>query len=236
MAPEWFQDWSGERCAIVASGASATPQDVAKLRARCRVVVVNNSYELAPWADVLYAADRQWWAANPKARDFARLKVTSSQPVATDVKFVPVMPLSDRGIHVLQYGRTGVIGRGGSGFQALNIALQFGAIGALLVGFDFRGKHWHEDHRPPLHNPPPQRLAMWASRLDSQAEGLAAHGVSVINASLGSALQAFEKKPIDDVLRDWLVADENRKGLGLDTVPSRDALHRGASPEHQAEA
>jgi hypothetical protein len=52
--------------------------------------------------------------------------------------------------------QAGVIGSGGnSGFQALNLALQFGARRVILVGFDLNlagGVHWH-GRTPRLNNP-----------------------------------------------------------------------------------
>src|SRR5580765_1895454 len=54
--------WAGEPCAILASGPSMS-QQVADAVRRLRTVVVNNTFRLAPWADILYAADSRWWHA-----------------------------------------------------------------------------------------------------------------------------------------------------------------------------
>ncbi|MEI9964383.1 MAG: hypothetical protein WDM92_06425 [Caulobacteraceae bacterium] len=98
----------------------------------------------------------------------------------------------------------GVIGAGGcSGFQALNLAVQFGARRIALVGFDARvdrGSHWHGDHGGGLHNPSEATAASWRRHLDAAAPALAALGVAVINASPLSLLQAFPRAPLEDAL------------------------------------
>ena len=46
--------------AIIASGPSLTKEDVDAVRG-LNVIVINTSYWLAPWADILYACDGHWW-------------------------------------------------------------------------------------------------------------------------------------------------------------------------------
>lgn len=98
----------------------------------------------------------------------------------------------------------GVIGSGGnSGFQALNLAVQFGARTIVLVGYDYRidqGLHWHGRHKAGLNNPTQHNIARWRRRLDDQAGRLAALGVEVLNASPVSALTAFPKVSLAEVL------------------------------------
>ena len=53
--------WVDETAVCIASGPSLTQADVDYVRGKARVIVVNNGYLLAPWADVLYAADARWW-------------------------------------------------------------------------------------------------------------------------------------------------------------------------------
>lgn len=101
-------------------------------------------------------------------------------------------------------GEAGHIGYGGnSGFQALNLALQFGARRIVLVGFDMQladGVHWHGRHASNLNNPSAASLARWATILDRQAPAIAAMGALVLNASADSALTAYRKVPLEDAL------------------------------------
>jgi len=106
--------------------------------------------------------------------------------------------------HELQIYRVGVIGSGGnSGFQALNLAVQFGAKRIVLVGYDMRvdaGLHWHGAHPHGLNNPSAGSVMRWAATLDAQAPLLKRLGVEVLNASPVSALKAYPKVRLEDVL------------------------------------
>lgn len=190
---EWFPDWRGQACAIVASGPSAAGADLAPLRGRARVIVINSSWVLAPWADVLYAADSRWWLAAGGAPGFAGLKVTADKTAAERfglrlVSFVPCC-------YDITVDRPGMIGAGGhSGFHALNLAVQWGASPIVLVGFDMRvdmGLHWHPDHKQ--RNPEAHHMERWRMALDAQAPRLAGLGVAVLNASPVSRLRAFPR-------------------------------------------
>ena len=100
--------------------------------------------------------------------------------------------------------RPGVIGDGGnSGFQALNIAVQFGARKIILVGFDMRldaGVHWHGKHPRGLNNPGDHNLVRWRKALNGAAPRLAELGVAVVNASPISALTAYPFQPLLEAL------------------------------------
>src|SRR3546814_7286157 len=54
--------WDGMTVACIASGPSLTAEDCESIRtAGLPAIVTNNTWQLAPWADVLYAGDYQWW-------------------------------------------------------------------------------------------------------------------------------------------------------------------------------
>jgi hypothetical protein len=93
---------------------------------------------------------------------------------------------------------------GNSGFQALNIALQFGLRPIILVGFDMRldaGLHWHGPHPPGLNNPSDKNLVHWRRCFETAAGQLQGFRVPVINASLQSTLQGFPKVPLAEALK-----------------------------------
>lgn len=98
----------------------------------------------------------------------------------------------------------GEIGAGGSScFQALNLAIQFGARRIALVGCDARidlGKHWHADHAGELRNPHQTTADLWVKSFDDAADELEALGVEVTNCSPVSALTKFPK----GTLIEWL--------------------------------
>lgn len=172
---------------------------------RAAVLAINNSWQLCPWADALYAADGTWWRDHYDRLEpggFAGLKLT--QDAGTAVRRADVFLLDLKHVHRLLFERPGEIGSGGnSGFQALNAALQFGARDIALVGFDLaldRGLHWHADHKGT--NPSAKSLAEWRDRLDAAAPLLRSIGARVVNCAPHSALTAYPKASLQEFLEE----------------------------------
>lgn len=200
-----WPNWRGEIAAIAACGASLNAADLELLRGRCRVVVINRAFELAPWADVLYAADGRFWQQYPAAQTFAGLKVTADAAVA---KRFGLNKVSVNGHHKVALEPVGVLGHGGNGgFQALNLTLQFGARKILLLGLDLCGEHWHGAHPAPLRNPRAPTLDKWRRRLDAEAPRLVALGAEVVNCSMQSALTAYPKMPLVEAMAHFGIAE-----------------------------
>jgi hypothetical protein len=203
MRPEWFPDWSDDVAAIIGGGESVNAADVELLRGRCRVAVVNNSYKLAPWADVLYAADDRWWDQHPDARKFAGLKVTPGEQPAKRYGLKLISLTDHREPHKddMTIETPGLISRGGNGgHQLTNLVIQFGCRKILWLGFDCKGDHWHGRHPIPLRNPTPQRLDLWARTFDAQADRLRQMGVEIVNCSQRSAITAYPKMSVADAM------------------------------------
>jgi len=99
----------------------------------------------------------------------------------------------------------GLIGWGSnSGFQAVNLAIQFGASRIVLVGFDAslqHGVHWHGRHPSPLVNPGQAAVDRWRLLLDQQAPLLDRLGIEVVNASRHSALAAYPRMDLLEALK-----------------------------------
>lgn len=202
--PDWYLDWRGEDCLIVASGPSAPSQPIDLAQHRCRVIVINNSWKLAPWADVLYASDLNWWQSGI-GRDFKGLKVSRSLYEGVHKVELKDQSLPDRD-HV-EFNTMGTLGAGGtSAFQAMNLAIQFGSKRIAFVGLDARtdlGRHWHGDHGGRLGNPTRRTAAVWRDNFDAAAPQLAAAGISVTNCSSVSAITAYPKMELEE----WLGLD-----------------------------
>lgn len=176
----------------IAGGASLTPADVDYCRGRARVVVVNNGYVLAPWADALYAADMNWWWTHADAlQGFRGEKWTCDVEVAK------------------HYGATcfplqGMLKKGGGngGFQALEIAAR-DAKRVILLGYDMGETgcgHWHADHDAPLGNPLPHVFQHWLAAFSDAAHTWRARGVEIINCTRASALTCFPRAALEDAL------------------------------------
>lgn len=210
IAPGWFLDWRGEVCAIVASGESVSQEIVEQVRGRCRVIVVNNNFQIAPWADVLYACDGKWWSKYPDALRFPGLKVTQDANAAKVHKLNLVRLLDEKPEQSrISVTEKGILARGGNGgFQAINLAVQFGAMKQIWLGVDFCGDHWHGKHEG-LSNPREGSLKRWAVTLDAQAPILTSLGVEVVNCSEVSILKNYRKMSVADALDLFCRDDEN---------------------------
>ena len=150
---------------------------------------------------MLYACDYDWWQHNRGRTDFRGLRL------GADVRNNKwgVLPVKvDMRRHDIAVHKFGTVGSGGnSGFQALNLAVQFGCRNIILVGYDMHdqnGIHWHGKHDNGLRNPTRQSLGKWRVAIDRQAALLEQIGARVLNASLDSALTAYPKMTFDAAL------------------------------------
>lgn len=88
---------------------------------------------------------------------------------------------------------------GNSGYQAIGLALHFGAAKLVLLGFDMKQtngkKHWHEDHKQ--NNPTREAFANWNKRFRVLA---AQSPVPIINASRETALDCFPRTDLETAL------------------------------------
>jgi len=192
--------WVGETAVVMASGPSMSAE-VARIVAEAgvRSVVVSDTYRLAPWADILYAADRRWWEANPEAAtEFRGVKLVGQSGV--------VLP----DVHVMQRSGTdgfdpnpGFVRTGNnSGYAAVHVAAHTGAARILLCGFDMHGTHWFGNHtkRTPtgarLSNPHESSFARWIARF----HGLRGCGAEILNCTPGSRIDAFPFVELEEAL------------------------------------
>lgn len=196
-------NWHGECVAIVASGSSAKTFDLSLLKDRIHVVAVNNSRELCPWADMLYACDVNWWNLNRGASEFKGIKVT--QDVLARQNYPALIRIEVQGMNdKLLTERLGLVGAGGnSAFQAMNLVVQMGATGIALIGCDLSGEHWHGRHLPPCTNPDESNFRRWRKSFNDAATTLTALGVDVVNCSPTSTIAVYPKVTIPQMLARW---------------------------------
>ena len=202
--------WSGGSVIIAGSGPSLTTE-IADLCRNQRVIAVNDAYRLIPWAEILYACDARWWRVHEGCPKFAGEKWTSYH----EGRRAHVADVAKRyKLHVclgekkdsfslspdrISYGRN-------SGFQAMNLAMLWGAAQIILVGFDFRlGKdnrlkpkrHFFGDHPRGLAST--SNYPEWVKAMHNAAKQLPAH-ISVINCTPGSAIKCFPMGNLKEIL------------------------------------
>lgn len=211
--------WPGQTAAILASGPSMTREIAQLVRGRVRAVAVNNQAipticdgqlvpAFAPWADVLYAADRLWWKMNEAAAvAFPGLKVTieDASPLRRYFRHEAVHVLQNSGTSGYEDRPTHMRTGRNSGYQAVHLAAKFGATRILLCGFDMQeganGRaHWFGDHqyRPQFASP----YHLFMREFERGAPEFAKRGIEIINCTPGSALKCFPYQPIEDAIRE----------------------------------
>ena len=170
-----------------------------------QVMAVNNTWQLIPWADALYAGDRDWW--NLYGMDAMRLqgeKWTRDEWSARRYRVQHIRGVMGDGLCT----EPGAVHLGGnSGYQAVNLAYHLGAKRIILLGFDMRhdGKqvHWHPDHATQL-NAPVSHIRAWIRHFEPMAADLKRAGVKVVNATPRSALPWFPMMRFNEAIRaDW---------------------------------
>lgn len=199
--------WPGATVVLIAGGPSLTVADVEAVRGQARVIVVNTAYQLAPWADALYATDGVWWAYHQTrgAGEFRGLKFSIAVP-ATPKKPVDVCVLRDTGRLGLELDPTGLRHGKNSGYAAINLAVHLGASRIVLLGYDMKVSnktHWHGNHPWQMESNRSWLLtvASWPAHYQTLVQPLDALGIEVINASRETALTCFPRVSLAQALR-----------------------------------
>ena len=184
---------------LIGGGPSLSPADVDFVRDKARVVAINDAYRLAPWAHVLYAADKKWIDWHNGVPGFRGQKYSIEGKETTERPDWIVM--RNTGPLGLELDPTGLRAGLNGGFQSINLAVHMGAKRIVLLGYDMAPNphgpsHWFGEH--PDKRPSP--YADMREAFDSLVEPLAALGVSVVNCSRRTALRTFPIVALEDAL------------------------------------
>lgn len=184
--------WPNETFVCVGTGPSLTQEQVDFCRGKARMIVVNDAYKIAPWADVMYAADDKYWRWNQGAPSFTGLKYTI-EPCRKE--WPGLRTVKNTGREGLELDPTGVRTGHVSGYQAINMAVHFGAARIVLLGYDMKGNHFFGSH-PDGSRPP---FAMAVHAFSTLVDPLKALGIEIVNCTPGTALHAFPKAALQSV-------------------------------------
>lgn len=199
-------DWGDRPVAIIGTGGSMKGFDFDRLGG-CRVLAVKEAWRDLPSADAIFGLDIPWmnWAARELAALSKRADVVLAVP-DQDLALTPIEgPLwlkRTSKCDALSDDPTTIESGGNSGFGAFNFAYLKGAKQIVLFGFDYGGGHYCEDRyvtRPPNQNA--RYMAGWARNFDATRAQLDRAGVSVLNASPSSLVDAFPKVSHDEALQ-----------------------------------
>lgn len=194
-APAVPRLFPGHTIFILGSGPSLTAEDVDRLRPY-PVIAVNDTYQLAPFAAAVYASDSKWWHWHADAAEHRGLKYTLQQ-----TKFPSVVALRARRQQPLESDPHFLATGGHGGYQAINLAVHFGAQQLVLLGYDFQpaddgSHHYFGEHPDRSHT----RYDQWQQMYLDLPSQLIPLGVTIINATRRTALQGISPVSLDVVL------------------------------------
>lgn len=171
---------------VILAGGPSMNVEVAESvrRLGAYVIVTNDTYLLYPDADMLFAADAEWWQAHPEATAFGGEKVVCQ----------------DQRVQGATYYRPPFTGGGGnSALHAARLAAARGARTILLFGVDLVDgvyTHWHGEHGHGLHNPNPATFKRarkaWAEFAEEPKDAL------ILNCNPHSGLTCFPRVTLEE--------------------------------------
>lgn len=208
--PAWKVDpiWKGLTAVIVGGGESFSETSMARLigiaraSGKIRVIAINDAVYPCWFADIAYACDGSWWRAHNGVPGFpgvkVRLRVANNLGFDINPAPYPDIEYLDASVNEENVStgydpdtsklRTG----GNSGFQALHLAAHLGVSRAILVGFDCRGKHWFGSHPQEINQATqPLQHPKWIQFFADIGKELSARGMTIQNASPGTAIKCF---------------------------------------------
>jgi hypothetical protein len=189
--------WPLSTIVCVGSGPSLVADDLETCRGRAPIIVINDSWHMAPWADVLYAADGSWWRRHRGVPEFRGAKYSIDPRASTWPGVQILRETGQRGLELLPDGlKTG----SNSGYQAINLAVHLGATTILLIGYDMQAAkgrdHWFGSH-PDRQQPP---FGLFLRLFPSIVAPLAQLGITVVNCTRSTALDCFPRQPLAEAL------------------------------------
>lgn len=203
--PHIPQPWPGAPMVCLGAGPSLTREDVVYATERAVIVAINDAWQIAPRADVLYA-DTKWWreSLSIPSDDLPIYKFAgdvAARDYRHDLYIVAITGQTglDR--------RSGCVRSGGhSGYQAINLAVHLAGgrpAKIVLLGYDMMSDpadstrhHFNNGHADGSHPRYTVHLPHYATLVDPLAD---LH-IPIVNASRQSAIDVFPRAPIQEAL------------------------------------
>lgn len=191
--------------------AAAVAERTTKPAPRPIVALINDTYKLAPWADLLYAADARWW--NHHAPQFNGEKWTTKRDDPTKRTIYKISDSTIRRMGLLNMPGCYADGLsfdpqvihfgGNSGFQLLNLVILAGAKNIGLLGYDMQPDqndpekmHFFGNH-PKGFSSPKSCFKRWIENFNIAAGQLRGTDIRVVNLTRRTALDCFPQMTIE---------------------------------------
>lgn len=197
--PRWIvpREWSGERCFVIAGGASVKDQVKLIPKLRGRVIAIKQAVALRPTADVMLLAARDDFFV---CREYFKLYRGPRVICRSNYPNMPAGTLYLRRTPGGEYSRDPqFVGGLDAGATALNLAALFGAKEIVVLGMDMVQGRWVQKHptRPTI---PAWHFRLHLDGLQRMAPELKRDGIRVINCSPISAVEVFERRTLREFL------------------------------------
>ena len=189
---------------IVGGGSSLKGFDFSRLDGR-KVFGINQACVYLPNLTAIYWADQDWAAKNDDtlSRHQCKLRFCGSplfsrenvEDQAFELQGGATM-LHISGVDGLDDNINCVRGNN-SGSHVINLCINAGASKIVLLGFDMKMRHWHNDYDLPY---TPDVYIGFLDSINSIAK--ANPKAEIINCSMESAITSFPKITIDEILND----------------------------------
>ena len=189
--------WTGQPAFILGGGPSLPVDRITELRSY-HVIAINQARRLAPWAEVLYFGDCNWYEQNKATlHRFRGLRVTLCSRCERVRDIMRLRCRANKGLDRDPAWLASI----NSGYAAINLAYHFGADPIILLGYDGhakRGANWHTDYAQPNLN-----IEKSAIAFHSLAAALAEdeNPRTIINTTEDSTLEMFPYKSLSKVLK-----------------------------------
>lgn len=184
--------FEGKTVCIIGGGPSLKNYDISITKGEA-CIAVNNSYEIAPWSQVLHFADCSWWQWNGKEVKASKFKgiittATSDHESVND----PILKRLWRNRDYWSDDARYLYGWD-SGTQAVNLAYHLGAVKIVLFGIDMQvGKdgacQWHKKHKRDTRKE--NYAQKFAPRLIKAIKALEKKGIPVVRATAPGVAEA----------------------------------------------
>ena len=183
--------WRGETAFLLGGGPSLPLDRLEELR-KFHVIAINQARRVAPWAEVLYFGDCNWFEQNKATlHRFKQLRITLCIKVRNDPSFILLRCRSNKGLD----SNPGWLASINSGYAAINLAYHFGVKRIVLMGYDMdasKAANWHKDYK--VEN---LMIHKAVNAFHTLVAPLEEACVEVVNTSKESLLTMFPFSPLD---------------------------------------
>lgn len=187
---------------VVGGGKSLRDFDYSRLDGK-KVIGINQACVYLPNLTAIYWADEDWAAKNDDTlnRHSCKLRFAGRRNPA-DIMLHSEGKLLGGAAALKITGEFGLdtdfnhVRGNNSGCHVINLCFNAGAANVILLGFDMRPGHWHDDYTLQYDKSVYEHFLV---SIDSMAVELSGR-MGVINCSMHSAISAFPKIPIEELL------------------------------------